>query len=121
MARRRPDLVDPMAALLERWSEDEQILRHRGADGGAAALAKCRQEVEEAWRQYWAQTLTLSEAAAESGENYNSLQKSVNNGRIRNAGKARRPLITRRDLMKRRGTAEQGVEVPDLASRLLQS
>src|SRR2546425_10869637 len=93
--------------------------RHRGAEALAACLESCATELE-VWARAWElEQLTLSQAAAESGYSYSTVQHLVAAKRIRNAGSARRPRIARKDLPRKPSlaTVEQGLADRVLAAR----
>ncbi len=84
-------------------------------------LESCAQDLDERFRQWQLEELTLGRAAEESGYSYSTLQQKVNRGEIPNAGRKGRPLIRRCDLPVVQTRRRQNVmEEPDLAARVLQ-
>jgi hypothetical protein len=110
-----PNAAGP-AGLAAQWRADAATLRRRGAGELAVALETCAEELAT-WARAWElEALTLEQAARESGFAYSTLQHLVADGRVRNAGSARRPRIRRTDLPRKPGTAG---ETHDLADRVL--
>lgn len=88
----------PLIKLADRWRERAATLSTYGADSSAKALQACSVELEAELRSWLEESLTLEEAAAESGYSYSSLQKRVAGSEILNAGDKGSPRIRRRDL-----------------------
>ena len=59
----------------------------------------CRGMVEAALREYRLATLTLTEAASETGLKYDTIQGKVASGEIPNAGRPGSPRVRRCDLL----------------------
>ena len=102
-----------LAALLDRWRGEAEVLRRRGAIAQADALASCAAELDEALRQHALEELTPVQAAAESGLSASAIRRLI---RRRFPGQR---TIRRADLPRKggRGTAADGL--PDLAGELL--
>lgn len=61
--------------LLDRWQGEAETLRQRGAPAQADALLACCRELEEALTQHDLETLTIRDAAAESGYSESQLRR----------------------------------------------
>ena len=89
--------------LVREWRERAQTLRTYGAESSAAALEACVAELETALREVDDGTLTLAEAAEESGYSVDHLSRLLREGKIQNAGRRGAPRIAARDLPRRSG------------------
>ena len=87
-----------LAVLAVHWRDEASILDKRGATAQAIAIRSCACEMELEIAACDLETLTLTEAAAESGFSYSALEKGIRSGRIPNAGEHGRPRIQRCDL-----------------------
>jgi hypothetical protein len=86
------------ADLVVRWRELAATFAHFGQAEPAALLQTCANDLEAATTETALETLTLEQAATESGYSYSAIEKSVRAGRIPNAGAPGRPRIRRADL-----------------------
>jgi len=85
--------------LPKRWRERAAALRDWGADEAAARLwERAAVELEQALRAAGAETLTLVQAAHETGLTADHLGDLVRQGKIPNAGRKGAPRIRRADL-----------------------
>ncbi len=111
------------ADLASEWRETAKNLLRFGANEQALTLQRCADDLEEWWRIWQTEPLTLEEAAEESGYSYSSLQKKVALGGIPNIGKAGAPRVQRQFLPRKapkpRFELESGE--PDLAGEILLS
>ena len=110
------------ADLPAEWRTQAEELRRFGAEEAASALTVCADDLEETWRAWQTEPMTLEEAADESGYSYSSLQQKVSAGEIPNVGESRKPRVRREDLPRKtpsRGFALESGE-PDLAGMILQ-
>lgn len=105
--------------LVAAWRDRAELLARYGAGEQAAALRACAAELEETQREESLETLTLRDAAKESGLTYSALEKGVRSGRIPNAGSKGRPRIRRGDLPRRPTAPARSIQPPDLAGRVL--
>ena len=107
--------------LSHRWREEAKTFRHRGADQQALLLESCACELELAIQEDSLESLTLREAADESGYSYSALQKMVARGELPNVGEKNKPLVRRGDLPRKPGRSEPVQEngEPDLAGTIL--
>jgi hypothetical protein len=83
-------------------------------------MESCAQDLEQAFREYELEALTLEEAALESGYSYSALQKQVAAGRLLNVGERMSPRVRRGDLPKK-GRSAAAIEdtARDLAAMIL--
>jgi len=103
------------------WREKATELRRFGAEYQATTLECCADDLEETWRIWQEEPLTLEEAAGVSGYSYSSLEKRVRSGRIPNVGKLGAPRVRRQDLPRKTPTRPFKLESgePDLAGEIL--
>jgi hypothetical protein len=103
--------MDRLEALAVAWRE--QAARYE-ADGqpGAALLRRVAGELEATVRAQRVETLTLQQAAEETGLSYDTVQRRVATGRLPNVGRRGAPRVRRCDLP---GTPAG----PDLAGAVL--
>ncbi len=87
-----------MCTLPVRWREDAATLRHRGQESLALMTESFADELETALAEYDQATLTLKEAAAESGYSADHLGKLIRDGKLPNAGRRNAPRLRRQDL-----------------------
>ena len=90
--------VSVVADLAAHWEADAEVLERRGDPRGATLCRQCAVELREAIRAEGNSSLTLSEAARESGYSEDHLRHGVASGKIPNAGKRGAPRIRRIDL-----------------------
>ncbi len=76
-----------MQALADRWREEADLLRRYGAADQATVLEQCASELDGWLFEHRTELLTLSEAAEETGLAYDTLQRKVSRGEIRNRGR----------------------------------
>ena len=109
------------ADLAIAWKEKATELRRFGAEDQAVTLEYCADDLEEMWRVWQEEPLTLEEAAEESGFSYSSLQKRVASGEIPNVGKSGAPRVQRQALPRKTPTRRFKLESgePDLAQEIL--
>jgi len=93
------DQIDDPTALPSEWRSRAVRLREWGASEQVArAWEKAAAEVEQVLRRWDRATLTLTEAAQESGYSADHLGQLVRDGEIPNAGRPGAPRIRRADL-----------------------
>ena len=85
--------------LFARWRDEEALFRRRGLNQAADLTESHAADLEAAVREYRLATLTLTEAAAESGLRYDTVQGKVASGEIPNAGRRGSPRVRRCDLL----------------------
>ncbi len=109
------------ADLASEWRQKAKEFHRFGADEQAVTLECCADDLEEAWRVWQTEPLTLEEAAEESGYSYSSLQKRVALGEIPNIGKPGAPRVQRQHLPRKTPTRRFELESgePDLAEMIL--
>ncbi len=114
--------VEPLHDLCERWLDEAETFDRRGLDDAASMARSYAGELDDAIHAWRTQSLTLQEAAEESGYAYSTLQQRVAEGKIPNAGESGSPRIRRCDLPTRPnhpsfpGAASQ--DGPDIAAEL---
>ena len=110
-----------LAGLPEAWRKKATELRRFGAEDQATTLEYCADDLEEVWRIWQTEPLTLDEAAEESGYTYSSLQKRVASGEIPNIGEPGAPRVQRQDLPRKAPTRRFELESgePDLVGDIL--
>ena len=109
--------MNTIVHLAEKWRSDaDRYERDQALVRGDAILRRVAAELEAAWREWQDDALTLQEATAESGYCRSSLEKKLESGEIRNAGRKHRPRIRRRDLPVK---VKQPDAKPDIADRIL--
>lgn len=82
---------------------EAEVLRENCADSQAKLCERHAERLEEALSKHSNETLTVAEAAAESGYSKSHLRRLIREGRIPNAGEAGSPRIQRRDLPRKPG------------------
>ena len=93
--------VSVVTDLAANWEADAEVLERRGDARGAALCRQCAVELREAVRADGNASLTLSEAALESGYSEDHLRHKVAEGQIPNVGRKGAPRIRRGDLPKK--------------------
>ena len=91
-------MPDSLASLAVRWRTEAQVLRQRGQETLALMTESFADELETALHEYDQATLTLREAAVESGYSADHLGKLIREGKLPNAGRRNAPRLRRRDL-----------------------
>ena len=77
------------------WRRQAKALRRYGGETPAVALDRCADDLEATLRERDETTLSLVEAARESGYSADHLGRLVRDGRIPNAGRPGAPRIAR--------------------------
>ena len=85
--------------LVESWREEAALFRRRGLNQAADLTESHAADLEAAVREYRLATLTLTEAATETGLKYDTIQGKVASGEIPSAGRPGSPLVRRCDLL----------------------
>ena len=80
------------------WRKRAKALRRYGGDTPATAIERCADDLEATLRERDETTLSLVEAARESGYSRDHLGRLVRDGKIPNAGRPNAPRIARRHL-----------------------
>ncbi len=109
------------AVLPEAWREKATEFRRFGAEDQAFTLEYCADDLEETWRIWQEEPITLEEAVEESGHTYSSIQKKVASGEIPNIGEPGAPRVRRADLPRKTPTRRFELESgePDLVAGIL--
>ncbi len=87
-----------LEALAERWLSHADVLEGALDERGADLFRLHATELKEALRESEGETLTLAQAAAESGYSESRLRHLVSSGAIPQAGERGRPRVRRGDL-----------------------
>jgi len=103
--------------LAGQWRDDAVVYRRRGQETLAAMVESFAADLEQWWVQWQVESLTLQQAAEESGYSYSQLQSLVAAGRLENLGVKNAPRVRRGDLPRKPGRAPSS-EL-DLADRVL--
>ena len=104
----------PFSNLPQAWRASASELRRFGAVGQACTLEQCADDLDEAWRDWQQEPLTLEEASEKSGYSADHLGRLVRDGKIPNAGRSGAPRIARRNLPAKSHRMARGVaEVPE--------
>lgn len=90
--------MSAMQDLVTRWRNEAATVERCGCESIGKLIRRLTIELEEALRDDQDETLTLAEAALESGYSVEHLRKLLAKDRIPNAGEKGRPRICRRDL-----------------------
>ena len=85
--------------LLDRWHSEAELFRRRGQPHLADLAESYATDLSAAVREFRLATLTLAEAAAETGLKYDTIQKKVANGEVANVGRRGAPRVRRCDLL----------------------
>ena len=80
------------------WRRKAKSLRRYGGETPATAIERCAEELEATLVERDETTLSLVEAARESGYSRDHLGRLVRDGKIPNAGRPNAPRIARRHL-----------------------
>ncbi|WP_420449777.1 hypothetical protein [Candidatus Palauibacter sp.] len=97
MKRRMKD-PPTVEALPADWRKKAKSLRRYGGETPATAIERCADDLEATLVERDETTLSLVEAARESGYSRDHLGRLVRNGKIPNAGRPNAPRIARRHL-----------------------
>ena len=101
---------DSLLDLANVWIKDAKFLREHGASEAAVTSEKHAREVVKAVSEAEDETLTLAEAAAESGYARRTIRQKVATGEIPNVGRKNAPRIRRGDLPRKAGAASNGFD-----------
>ncbi len=80
------------------WRRKAKTLRRYGGETPAVAIERCADDLDATLRERDETTLSLVEAARESGYSRDHLGRLVRDGKIPNAGRPNAPRIARRHL-----------------------
>lgn len=78
--------VAPLERLAERFHEEAETLRRRGAESQAVALESAAADLERAVTNWLREPLSVDKASAESGYSAEHLRRLVREGKLPNAG-----------------------------------
>ena len=85
--------------LTDSWRKEAELFRRRGLNEAADVAESYAAELETVLREYRLAELTLTEAAAEAGLKYDTIQGKVASGEIPNAGRPGSPRVRRCDFL----------------------
>ena len=94
------------------WRRQAKSLRQYGGETPAKAIERCADDLEATLRERDETTLSLVEAARESGYSRDHLGRLVRDGKIPNAGRPNAPRIARRHLPRKAPAALPLAEEP---------
>ncbi len=94
------------------WRRQAKSLRRYGGETPAVAIERCADDLEATLRERDETTLSLVEAARESGYSRDHLGRLVRDGKIPNAGRPNAPRIARRHLPRKAPAALPLAEEP---------
>ena len=94
------------------WRRQAKALRRYGGETPAVALESCAAELETTLRERDETTLSLTEAARESGYSADHLGRLVRDGRIPNVGRPGAPRIARKHLPRKAAAVPRLVRGP---------
>ncbi len=95
--------------LSSRWRIRAKLFRDHADESVARAYEKCAGELDEAWREWEVEALTLQEAADQSGYTCSHLRRLIREQVIPDSGDDGQTRIQRNHLPKKPG---QGVAPP---------
>ena len=100
MTRKATRKTEPASVegLPSDWRKQAKALRRYGGDTPATAIERCADDLDATLRERDETTLSLVEAARESGYSRDHLGRLVRDGKIPNAGRPNAPRIARRHL-----------------------
>ena len=102
------------------WRRQAKTLRRYGGETPAVVLDRCAADLEATLQELDETTLSLVEAARESGYSADHLGRLVREGKIPNAGRSGAPRIARRHLPRKAPAEPQLARTPrrrELSSR----
>ncbi len=103
MTRTSPPSIRKLPAA---WRRQAKTLRRYGGRALATALERCADELEGTIQERDETTLSLTDAARESGYSREHLGRLVRDGKIPNAGRPGAPRVERRHLPRKRKDSE---------------
>jgi len=114
MTRKRGRKTGPASVegLPADWRGKAKALRRYGSETAALVLDLCADDLETTIRERDETTLSLVEAARESGYSRDHLGRLVRDGKIPNAGRPNAPRIARRHLPRKAPAQEPLAEEP---------
>ena len=97
-------------ALADQWEADAEKLREYGQESAAKVAELHAHQLREALRAASDESLTLAEAAVESGYSKRRLSELVSEGSVPNAGRKGAPRIRRGDLPRKARATSNGFD-----------
>ena len=116
--------MDALRTLAEQWRERAATFRAHACEPAARAYEMAAAELEAELRTGLEESLSLAEAAVESGYSRRRLRELVADGSLPNAGRKGAPRIRRADLPRRVQAAQvdsynPAADARNLAARLV--
>ena len=105
--------------LADQWEADARLLREYGQESVANVAELHAYQLREALRAAADESLTLAEAAAESGYSKRRLRELVSQGSVPNAGRKGAPRIRRGDLPRKAQAESNGFDAAFEARSIL--
>ena len=99
-------ILTALRDLTAQWTEDAERMKRYGAEQQAQALLRAAGDVLHALSTVEDDTLSLADAAKESGYTADHLGRLVRQGTIENVGRKNAPRIRRRDLPRKPAASE---------------
>lgn len=103
--------ISGLESLADRWQEEADLLRRRGAVQQADTLESIAEELRTRLQEWVLEPLTVAEAASESGYSERRLRELLSKGTLPNAGRAGGPRIHRKDLPAKPGSGGPTLDV----------
>ena len=101
VAESRPDippLLKIVSVLSEAWCERAELFGEHGVTEVFFTYRKCAEELDRKIRTACLHTLTLKEAAEESGYSPDHLRRLIREGKLQNAGMQGSPRVFLKDI-----------------------
>ena len=114
MTRRAARRIEPpsVEGLPADWRKQAKTLRRYGGETPALAIERCADDLENTLAERDETTLSLVEAARESGYSRDHLGRLVRDGKIPNAGRPNAPRIARGHLPRKAPAEAPLAEAP---------
>ena len=110
-------------SLADEFRAEAAVLRAWGSIAAAEAAETAASRIDAVLREWETETLSVADAATESGYSIAHLRRLVHEGRLQNAGEGRRLKIRRSDLPRKASLVPRKLTQgdPDLASQVLRA
>lgn len=100
--------LDLLRSLVDERREEAALYRRRGQEHLAAMAESYAEELEERLDEWQMETLTVAEAAEESGYSESQLYSLLSEEKLPNVGKKGAPRVRRGDLPRKPGSGGRG-------------
>ena len=94
-------MTDIIRDIVERWRQEAEILRRRGASSNAETLDSCAAELHAVFYEWELEALLVRDAAAETGKSVSQLRRDVQHGKLENVSASGPIRVRRRDVLER--------------------